>query len=209
MPGQPALEAFAARLASAGIVIARSGQRPRFALAAPLPLDMSGERELADVFLTARHPVDAVREAIAGSLPPGHRLIELHDVWLGEAALAAQLEAADYQITLAPSEGTPAALTASCQRLLEADSVPRARAKGGRIVTYDLRPLLADIAVHVGGSTTTLHIRTRFSPERGAGRPDEVLAVLAEDAGLALVPQATSRVRLWLASELRVDIASG
>ncbi|HEV2005551.1 MAG TPA: TIGR03936 family radical SAM-associated protein [Candidatus Limnocylindrales bacterium] len=208
-PGTPAIETFMARLDAAGIVVARSGNRARLALAAPLPLGMSGDRELADVFVTARQPIALIRRAIDGALPAGHRLVDLHDAWLGEPALAAQLEAADYRIEIEPVDGGAAALAHTCRSLIEAESLPRTRTKGSRDVTYDLRPLLANVTAIDAGSTTVLEIRTRFSPERGAGRPDEVLAAISEAADLRLTAREMKRTRLWLASELRAIPAFG
>jgi Uncharacterized protein conserved in bacteria (DUF2344) len=202
MPGTPALEAFATGLAVAGVAIARAGNRSRLALAAPLPVGMSGDRELADMFVAGRYPIAPLRLAVERALPAGHRLVDLHDAWLGEPALAAQLEAADYRIVLAPVGGGADALDATCRRLLEADSLPRLRTRGGRVIEYDLRPLLADVGASDSGESTVLKIRTRFSPERGVGRPEDVLATIAEAAGVPLTARQTSRVRLWLASDL-------
>jgi hypothetical protein len=181
-PGTAAVETFVARLKADGIGVARSGNRPRLALAAPLPIGISGDRELADVFAAARQPIALVRRAIDGALPAGHGLIDLHDVWLGEPALAAQVEAADYRIEIGPVDGGAAALAQACRGLMEAGSLPRSRSKGGRDAIYDLRPLLADVRAIDAGQATVLEIRTRFSPERGAGRPDEVVAALSEAA---------------------------
>lgn len=200
-PGAALIETFVARLQAAGVVVARSGNRLRLTLAAPLPIGMSGDRELADLFTTARQPIVLVRRAIEGALPAGHRLVDLHDAWLGEPALAAQLEAAEYRIELEPIDGGAAALAQTCRALLEAETLPRTRTKGGRDVTYDLRPLLAGVRAIDAGQTTVLEIRTRFSSERGAGRPDEVLAAIAEAAGIPLSARETRRTRLWLASE--------
>jgi len=200
-PGTPVLETFVARLDAAGIVITRSGNRRRLTLAAPLPIGMSGDRELADLFTTTRQPIVLVRRAIEGAFPVGYRLVDLHDVWLGEPALAAQLEAADYRIEIERVDGGAKALGQACQALLEAETLPRTRTKGGRDVTYDLRPLFADVRAIDAGQTTVLEIRTRFSPERGAGRPDEVLAATSEKAGVLLIARQTRRIRLWLASE--------
>ena len=200
-PGTPAIETFVARLEAAGILLARSGTRPRFTLAAPLPSGTSADRELADLFMTTRQPIALVRPAIEGALPTGHRLVDLHDAWLREPALAAQLEAADYRVELEPVDGGTAALAQACLALLEAETLPRTRTKGSRDVTYDLRPLLAGVQAIDAGQTTVLEIRTRFSPERGAGRPDEVVAAISEAAGVPLIASHTRRTRLWLASD--------
>ena len=206
-PGAAAIETFVARLGAAGIVIARSGNRPRLTLAAPLPLGISGDRELADLFTASRQPIAFVRQAIEAALPAGHRLVDLHDAWLGEPALAAQLEAADYRVEIEPIVGA-ATLAQACDALLEAETLPRARTKGGRDATYDLRPLLADVRAVDAGQTTVLEIRTRFSPERGAGRPEEVVAAIAEASGTPVIAHRTRRTRLWLASELPTVPAS-
>jgi radical SAM-linked protein len=201
-PGSAVMETFIERLAGAGLIVARSGNRPRLSVAAPLPIGISGDRELADLFVTARQPIALVRGAIEDALPVGHRLVDLHDAWLGEPTLAAQLEAADYRVQIEPVGGGAAALAGACRNLLEAESLPRTRTKGSRDVTYDLRPLLADVRAIDAGSATVLEIRTRFNPERGAGRLDEVLAAISEAANVPVTARDTRRTRLWLASEL-------
>jgi radical SAM-linked protein len=201
-PGTAVLETFVASLAAAGVVVARSGSRPRFTLAAPLPFGMSGDRELADLFTTARQPIVLVRGAIERALPAGHRLADLHDAWLGESALAAQVEAADYRVGIEAVDGGAETLAQPCRTLLESETLPRTRSKGSREVTYDLRPLLADVAAIDAGATTVIEIRTRFSREQGAGRPDEVLSALSEAAGVPLIASHMRRARLWLASDL-------
>ena len=197
--------------------------RPRIAFAAPLGVGLPAERELADLFLAERLPVVGVREALEANLPEGHRLVELHDVWLGEAALPGQVVAADYRAAVrvgGGADGREAPVGASgvvaeaARRLLTASSLPRTRDKGGQRVAYDLRPLLADISViEVPGSTpddlavpaasernlVQLRIRVRYDPERGVGRPEEVLAALAAIAGVELAFEALVRERVILA----------
>ena len=96
-----------------------------------------------------------------------------------------------------------AALENACARLLAAPTLPRTRDKGGRSVGYDLRPLVTSIDVleAAPGRVAGLRIRTRFDPEKGVGRPEEVLAALSELAGTPLEATATIRERLLLADE--------
>jgi len=192
--------------------------RPRIAFAAPLGVGLPAERELADLFLAERLPVAVVRDALEANLPEGHRLVELLDVWLGEAALPGQVVAADYraEVRVGHSAGAPDALANAARRLLTASSLPRTRDKGGHQVAYDLRPLLADISVieipgpepgHPAGPPASgaalvhLRIRVRYDPERGVGRPEEVLAALAESAGLELSLEALVRERVVLVAD--------
>ncbi len=194
--------------------------RPRIAFAAPLGVGLAAERELADLFLAERLPVAVVREALEATLPDGHRLVELLDVWLGEPALPGQVVAADYRAEVrAGVEVTVAAMTdvaAAACRLLREVTLPRTRDKGGQPVAYDLRPLLADISlIEAGGSPPNdaarppasrrdriqLRIRVRYDPERGVGRPEEVLTALAESAGLKLSLESLVRERVVLAAD--------
>jgi len=181
--------------------------RPRLAFAAALSVGLVAERELVDVLLSERRPIDDVRRAIVGALPEGHELIDLHDVWLGEPPLPGQTAAADYRIEL---EGTPdaARLADAASRLIASPSLVRPKPKGGG--DYDLRPLLDAITIDgavgdAGGGAeapVVLRVRTRFDPERGAGRPDEVVAALAELARADLSIASIVRERVLLASEL-------
>ncbi|HEX4898591.1 MAG TPA: TIGR03936 family radical SAM-associated protein [Candidatus Limnocylindrales bacterium] len=183
--------------------------RPRLVFAAPLGVGMAAEGELVDLFLTARRAVAEVRSIIAASMPPGHELVDVFDVWLGEPSLSGRVVAADYRLELAPTPDPPdlAAIGNACARLLAASTLPRTRDKGGRSVGYDLRPLVASIDVLGQGPGTLagLRIRTRFDPARGVGRPEEVLAALSELAGLPLAVGLIVRERLILADEDRTS----
>lgn len=172
--------------------------RPRLAFAAPLPVGMVGERELVDLLLTQRLPASLVRRRIAEHLPAGHELLGIEDVWLGEAPLAGRCVAATYEATLeALAQLTPdelrRALKDGAARLLSAETLPRSRSKGGTAARYDLRPLLADLRVEDRDAAIVVVITTRILAERGSGRPDEVLAALAQAAGLESLPVAAMR----------------
>jgi hypothetical protein len=56
------------------------------------------------------------------------------------------------------------------------------------------------------GGAVGLRIRTRFDPERGVGRPEEVLAALSELAGAPLEVGSIVRERLVLAGEDEDDV---
>ena len=172
--------------------------RPRLSFAAALPAGMPADRELLDLLLSERRTIDEVRRAIVAALPAGHQLIELHDVWLGEPPLPGQTAAADYRIAL-ESNPDAAVLGDAAASLLASSTLRRAKPKGEG--DYDLRPLLEAIAVATAGPSVELQVRVRFDPERGAGRPDEVVAALAEAAGVGLQIASIARERVILASE--------
>lgn len=179
------------QLAAWELALARSGlpvagldiepPRPRVVMAAPLGASMRGEAELFDTWLTERLPAWRVREALAGSMAPGYRLIDIHDAWLGEPALPGRVAASVYRAELVAGAAAPDALRRACAALLAAPTLPRARAKGDGTVRYDLRPFIEALDVTADG--TALRMTLRHDPERGVGRPDEVLAALSEAVG--------------------------
>lgn len=177
--------------------------RPRVVFGAPVPVGVSAEQELLDLFLVARTPIADARDGITRALPPGHEIVDLHDVWLGERALPGQVCAADYRLRIRAADGAPlelGVLAAACSRLLAAESLPRTRDKGGRPIAYDLRPLLASASPDVvdAAGVATLRIRTRFDQERGVGRPEEVVAAIGDMLGAPLAIEETVRERLLL-----------
>lgn len=196
-------DAWTAALEAAGLPLAQADgarSRARLSFGAPLPTGMVAERELIDVVLVEQWPVWRVRDALAGHLPDGWRLVELFDVWLAGPPLAGQVVAADYRIELEASSD-PAKLGRAVADMLAARQLPRERRKGDRTVTYDLRPLLIGLDA-TPGPPPTVTTRTRFHPELGTGRPEEVLAALADVAGTALTARSIVRERVVLADEL-------
>jgi radical SAM-linked protein len=177
--------------------------RPRLVFAAPLPLGMAADRELVDVELSERRQIGEVRDAISAALPEGLELVDLHDVWLGEPSLAGLARRADYLVRL---EDRPRAadLQAAVASLLAAPELIRSRDKGGRTVDYDLRPLVVDVGIADPGPPIALRITTAFDPERGVGRPEDVVAALAEflpPGGPAPGVASIERERIVLAGE--------
>ena len=180
--------------------------RPRVVFGAPLTVGMPSEGELVEIVLTERLPAWQVREALTGRLPVGWSVADLADVWLGGPPLAGRVAAADHRVILGGAvEGdavASAAVASAAATLLAARSIPRERAKGGGTVRYDLRPLLLDVQVAEPGPPVTIRIRTRFHPELGTGRPEEVVLALGELIGSPLAIEAIVRERLLLADEL-------
>ena len=196
-------DAWEAAVAASGLPVAwtdAATPRIRLSFGAALPAGVAGEAELIDLVLTERWPTWRVREALAGRLPAGWTLVDLYDVWLAGPALAGRVAAADYRIAIDGSVGA-AAVREACERLMAAATLPRERIKGGAAVRYDLRPLLANIEVADAGPPVVVRARTRFHPELGTGRPDEVIAALAEASGGPLEAATVVRERLILADD--------
>jgi radical SAM-linked protein len=197
------LAAWEAALVASGLPLAGLDgprARPRLMFGASLAVGIAAQRELADIYLTSKVTIDVVRAAVAPRLPTGYELLELYDVWLGVPPLPAQVVGADYRICLAPGSPDGREVASAAKRLLARESLHRQRAKGTGQVRYDLRPLLAGIDVEPG-PPVVLRVRTRFDPQLGAGRPEEVLAALGDVIGQPCVAAETVRERLVLAGE--------
>jgi radical SAM-linked protein len=201
-------DAWESAVLEGGLPVAMSDAavpRPRLSFGAPISGGVEAEAELLDLVLTERVPTWRVREALEARLPAGWSLVDLYDVWLAGPPLAGRVASADYRIELAPADPgsalpAPDAVADAISRLLRAGSIPRERPKGGGTVPYDLRPLLVDLAL-VDASAVIVRARTRFHPELGTGRPEEVVAALGDALGVALVPARVIRERVLLAGE--------
>ena len=207
--------------------------RPKLIFAAPLQLGMLAEHELADLYLAERLTAPDLRARLEAGMPRGYSVVDLHDVWIGETALAPQLAAADYRMTLLNVKQS--LVEQAADRLMAAEKLPRERRKEARTIPYDLRPLVlglrvepADPAALPPDATVAisagLWMRLRHTQDRGSGRAEEVVAALADLMGLSAPPIETGetfvgssmvgpvlevvrpvRERLWLTGELESD----
>ena len=204
--GRAAIEGWQSALVESGLAFAQldAAGRPRIAFAAPLAAAAEGEAELAEIFLAERVPAWRVREALSDRLPAGHRLISAEDIWLGAPPLPGRVVAADWRVELEPTTVDPEVIAAAATGLLDAATLPRVRSKSGSDKAYDLRRLLDDVGVRASASSSpvVVHVRTRFVPEVGSGRPEEVVAALGDQCGLELRARRIVRVRLVLAGDV-------
>lgn len=203
------LAALTGALAESGLPLAGldgDPPRPRVTLGAPLPSGVPGERELVDVHLSRREPAWRIRELVRAALPAGDRLVECYDVWIGEPPLPGRVTGAGYRVAVRSEPDDPdlpGRLAAAAGDMLAATSLPRTRRKGEASVSYDLRPFLAGLTIDAGpGGGATVRCVLRHDPEKGVGRPEEVLAELEDRVGAPLRASGLVRERLLLADEL-------
>jgi radical SAM-linked protein len=165
--------------------------RPRFQIAAALPVGVRGQAELLDLWLTQPLPPEAVLERLRPSMPPGLTVLKAEEVDLHAPSLQSQMRAADYRAVVRSQEPTEA-IQGRIGTLLQAPTIPRRRQHKGRWQTYDLRPLIQSIHVEPGEpGEHVLVMRLQASPQ-GAGRPDEILDAL----GLSLAVHTMERTAL-------------
>jgi radical SAM-linked protein len=180
----------------AGLPVAYSrgfNPRPRFQIAAALPVGVSGGVELLDLWLTEPTDPDAVLDRLRPQLPAGLEALAAENVELRSPSLQSLMRAADYRVIVRGPEAVEAVRT-RIEALLHMPAIPRQRPHKGRMQTYDLRPLVQDLAVEPGpGGEQVITMRLQASPQ-GAGRPDEVMEVL----GLSLSPHRIERTSLHI-----------
>jgi radical SAM-linked protein len=179
----------------AGLPVAYSqgfNPRPRFQVAAALPVGVSGRAELLDVWLTEpMAPLEALSR-LRIALPSGLEVVGVVDVDLRSPSLQSQMRAAVYRAIVRSPE-PPEAIRHRVAALLEVPTLPRRRQHKGKLQSYDLRPFIQSIEFEPGeDGEHVLMMRLQASPD-GAGRPDEVLDVL----GLSLAGYTIERTSLY------------
>jgi radical SAM-linked protein len=180
----------------AGVPVAYShgfNPRPRMVIASALPLGVTGDQELMDLWLEEpMDPQELVRK-VSAQLPTGARLLSAEVIGDKAPSLPSLLRGAEYEVLL---EGIGCeAVEERVRQLLAAMTIPRER-RGKR---YDLRPLVKDLWVEEAGGVLRLRMRLRAEPG-ATGRPDEVIDAL----GLTAHARRPQRVQLILASPNRV-----
>ena len=170
--------------------------RPRFQIAAALPVGTIGGAELIDVWLTRPLSPEKALSRLQRMLPPGLEATDIVEVDLRSRSLQSRMRAADYRAVVHSPEPVEA-IESRLEQLLEAPTLPRRREHKGKLQTYDLRPLIQALSVELGGlGVCILRMRLQASPE-GAGRADQVLDTL----GLTLAVRSIERTCLHLEAE--------
>ncbi len=177
---------------------------PRIALAAPLPVGVTGRRELIDLWLDETTPPEQVLRALRDAGTPGLEPIAAEEVSDHLPSLQSSLAAARYEVAFAAGEIDEPALRTRVEALLALDALDWEEQRGDKVRRYDLRATIIDLALRTepaGAVTMEMYL----SLEEGrSGRPAQVLLALAVEAQ----PLEISRLALELRDE-PVEAASG
>ena len=148
---------------------------PRLNLASALPLGLTGQAEVLDIWLEQELPAERVFQALQEAAPPGLLIQQVEAIDERLPVLQAILLASEYLITLLEP---PPDLEARLARLLEADSLPWQR----RGKTYDMRPLVQALQILPPDEQGLPRLLALLSArENATGRPDELLAAMQID----------------------------
>ena len=165
--------------------------RPRFQIAAALPVGVIGQSELLDLWVLEVLAPEQTLSRLRGVVPEGLRVRDVQEVDLRAPSLQSQMRAASYRAVLHSQEPVEA-MRARVQALLDAPTLLRKRHHKGKEQVYDLGPLIQRLEVERGGAgERVMTMRLQASPE-GAGRPDEVLDAL----GLSMASHSIERTNL-------------
>ncbi len=167
--------------------------QPKMQFAAALPVGVAGINELLDVWLLESDDPAVWAERIRGSLPAGWMLHEAVEAPMELPAMQSSLRLAVYEVRWGPELGVET-LRERVDWLLAQTALVRPHHKEPDR-TYDLRPLIASLAV-MPGETPAMEAMMHSSPER-SGRITEVVAAL----GLGGIPHEITRTTLVLEDE--------
>jgi radical SAM-linked protein len=162
--------------------------RPRFHMAAALPLGFTSNCEILDLWLNEPLEPDEVAQRIQASAPPGLMIGATAIIPLNLPALQTQVSAAEYHAVLREvPDGLD--LAQAVQTVLSSPTLPRV----WRGKPYDLRSLITSLELCETQEGEYPTLRMHLSAREGAtGRPEEVLSALGIDATTARV----ARIRL-------------
>ncbi len=162
--------------------------KPRINLASALPLGITSEHELLDVWLDMPIDLEFAYKKLETALPPGIRLYSIEEINPQAPALQTQVISAEYiAILLIPI----ADIDSRINYLLASKNILRKR--GGKI--YDLRPLIEDLFILPIETITPPQLFMRLmAKEKATGRPDEVIDAL----GISITDVRIHRKRIIL-----------
>lgn len=164
---------------------------PRISLASPLPVGVTSQYELMDLFIDSSFYIDSLINKLNQHLPGGIKIIELVEVNNNEPSLQAQIKELEYEITIKINYDYKK-IESMINSFKEKTEVIWHRNKIRGSTPYNLRSKVNDIWIHnYTDSEVCLGMRLQFSV-----RPDHVIAAL----GFSNIPTKIHRTKLILSN---------
>ena len=148
--------------------------RPRLQLATALPLGITSECELLDVYLRERVSPAGLPGQLRDVSPEGLPVYAIAEVDVGGPALQTRVRSARYLVTFGEAVPTLAELTGE---LLSRHSITRSIQRKRRTVVKDLRPLIHELRAD---DARTLSLLVAVG-DRGNLRPQDVVQEMGLD----------------------------
>jgi len=181
-------------LQRAGMPLAYSegfNPHPRISLAAPLPIGITSEAELMDIFCTRWVSPHFFTTAVSQQLPPGIEIQQVYPIALTMPSLQSQVRYAEYKVEVETEEKD---IESKLTSLLSVKNLPWQHQRDTGTRSYDLRALIDDLwLINSHHPYCAIGMRLRCDSS-GSGRPEQVTAAL----GFAPYPQSMHRTKLIL-----------
>ena len=155
---------------------------PRIALAAPLPVGVSGARELLDLWLDEDLSTSEVAKRLTAAMPPGLAISAVEQVSEQLPSMQSCIEAARYEIRFDHVALDVDVVTTAIDELLAREALDWEEQRGEKTRRYDIRATILELAVRApeGGATVlSMHLSLL---EGRTGRPQQVLLALGVEA---------------------------
>ena len=164
---------------------------PRFSLASPLPVGVTSEGEVLDVYLDDFvEPRDFLKQ-LSPQMAPSIQVLTVEEASLQSPSLQAALRFSDYTVTVEAQASFDEAQQRVAQ-LLAQTALPWEHVRDGDRKAYDLRPLINQLSVAEARQGTVVLAMRLKTDSSASGRPEQVARAL----GFEEPPLAVHRVRL-------------
>jgi radical SAM-linked protein len=146
--------------------------RPRFSLAAPLPVGYIGEREILELALREALAAENVGTRLQSALPAGLSILSVSEIPSGQKAAASRVRGATYRVEI----GTPFGdIQDRIAALLDRPSIDVEELREQTMRWRDIRPLILSLAP---AGPLALRLAVCLGAE-GTVRPEQILQLLA------------------------------
>jgi radical SAM-linked protein len=174
---------FERSLVRASIPVAYSqgfNRRPRMHFAAPLPLGITSEHELADIWLSQSLRPEQLRSRLNAKIAPGLFVKAVDEIPLEGSALQTLTSSASYEAMM-PGPTRREELQNQIEALLSSDSRPFERKRGKKIRRFDIRPMILELTLADWSPQQAMLFMSLSLLPGKTGRPDDVLAAMGLD----------------------------
>ena len=167
---------------------------PKISIAAPLPIGVTSDGELMDLFLRKTISPYFLMKAMSEQMPAGIALVAVEQVSPKLPSLQSQVRQAEYRVELA-AEKEKADVEQALNSFMAKEHFPWQHQRDGEVRQYDLRALVDGLWLidwRKSGCSIGMCLRTGSD---ATGRAEQVARAL----GLADRPKAIHRTKLILA----------
>jgi radical SAM-linked protein len=169
---------------------------PKISIAAPLPLGVTGERELMDIVIQRRISPYLVQKNLTSQLPKDMSITSVVQVPADVPSLQSQVRRAEYRVEL-ETDKTINEIKAAIDSFLALAELPWQHKRDEEMRSYDIRKLVERVwFVEAHGTICILGMCLRADGS-ASGRAEQVAMAL----GFNGQPKSICRTRLFLVGE--------